>query len=245
VAIYSTFLQRAYDNIIHDVALQNLPVTLCIDRSGLNVKDGPTHHGIFDVSFLSGVPGMTVYTPVTVEGLKRALMAALYGEGPSAVRYANVCESERIIDEFYGIKELSAPTVLANYTAEDNPTAVIAVYGNIALEAIKARDVLREKGVEVGIILLEYLKPYGKLADDIAALIPDSVETIVLLEEGIKNGGAAMLIKDRLCDCPRLSDKKIKILAIEDSFVHLEKGDTAYSAAGISADHIVSAITDK
>ena len=86
VAIYSTFLQRAYDNIIHDVALQGLPVVFCIDRAGLNSADGATHHGIFDVSFLSHIPNLKLYTPITREGLRRSLEAALADGAPCAIR---------------------------------------------------------------------------------------------------------------------------------------------------------------
>lgn len=245
VAVYSTFLQRAYDNIIHDVALQKLPVTLCIDRSGLNFKDGPTHHGIFDVSFLSGIPEMVIYTPVTVEGLKRSLKAALYGGTPAAVRYANVCEHERVIREFYKKEIPEAPSVLANFDANDTPSAVIVTYGNIVNEALKACGELKDRGIEVGIILLEYLKPYNKLCHEIENLVPESAKTVVLLEEGIRNGGAAMLIKDKLKERERFSDVAMPILAIDDSFVHLGKGETAYSAAGISKAHIIDAIKNQ
>ena len=244
VAVYSTFLQRAYDNLIHDVALQKLPLTVCIDRSGLNVKDGPTHHGIFDVSFLSGIPEMVIYTPVTVAGLKRSLIAALYGSTPAAVRYANVCESNRVVEEFYVADVPRKPTVLANFGLSDSPRAVIVTYGNIVNEALKANDELKAQGIEAGIILLEYLKPYDKLAIELDSLIPDCTEVVILLEEGIKNGGAAMLIRDELCRIERLAKMKTSILAIDDSFVHLGKGETAYSAAGISQRHIVEAVNE-
>ena len=242
VAVYSTFLQRAYDNMIHDVALQKLPLTVCIDRSGLNVKDGPTHHGTFDVSFLSGIPDMTIYTPVTVAGLKRALIAALYSSVPAAVRYANVCENERVIKEFYSEEVSRKPAALANFKKSDRPEAVVVTYGNIVNEALSACDELEAQGIKTGIILLEYLKPYDKLAIELNELIPESVNTVVLLEEGIRNGGAAMLIKDKLSAIKRLEKVDMPILAIDDSFVHLGKGDTAYSAAGISKKHIIEAI---
>ena len=242
VAVYSTFLQRAYDNMIHDVALQKLPVTVCIDRSGLNVKDGPTHHGIFDVSFLSSIPEMVIYTPVTTSGLKRALIAALYSGAPSAVRYANVCESKKVIERFYRGDVPRKPSVLSDLSKSDRPRAVIVTYGNIVNEAIKAADKLKKEGIGVGLILLEYLKPYDKLALELEQIIPDGVETVVLLEEGIRNGGAAMLIKDKLTESRRFDSVNFELLAIDDSFVHLKKGDTSYSAAGISCEHIINAV---
>ena len=98
VAIYSTFLQRGYDSIIHDIALQRLPVVICIDRAGLNPADGATHAGVFDVAFLSGLPGMRIYTPATFEALERALDEAVTAGCPCAVRYPAGGEDPQIID---------------------------------------------------------------------------------------------------------------------------------------------------
>jgi deoxyxylulose-5-phosphate synthase len=101
VAIYSTFLQRGFDNIIHDIALQKLPVTIMIDRAGLNAKDGPTHHGIFDVSFLSHVPNITIYTPITYKGLEASIEQAIHRKDPTAIRYPSGSEDESIVNRLY------------------------------------------------------------------------------------------------------------------------------------------------
>ena len=87
VAVYSTFMQRGYDQIVHDVALQGLPVTLCLDRAGLVGDDGPTHHGVFDLSFLRHIPGLTIMAPSSAEELRRMLATALSLPGPAAIRY--------------------------------------------------------------------------------------------------------------------------------------------------------------
>ena len=238
VAIYSTFLQRAYDNIIHDVALQKLPVTLCIDRAGLNAKDGPTHHGIFDVAFLSQIPEMKIYTPVTNEGVKRALRAAVYGDSPAAVRYANCPENERIITEFYknGVPEV--PSVLKNYGDGEALSAVIVTYGKITEEALAASDKLSEEGIPTGVILLEYLKPYDKLAAEVEKLIPEGVKAIVYLEEEIKNGGAGMLLSSYMS----INDVPYSIMATDDDFVYHKADKTIYESAGVSANDVVREI---
>ena len=104
VAIYSTFLQRGFDSIIHDIALQRLPVVICVDRAGLNPADGVTHAGVFDVAFLSGLPGVRIYAPATFEALERALKEAVAAGCPCAVRYPAGDEDLRVINEFYSGK---------------------------------------------------------------------------------------------------------------------------------------------
>jgi 1-deoxy-D-xylulose-5-phosphate synthase len=244
VAIYSTFLQRAYDNIIHDVALQKLPVTLCIDRAGLNAKDGPTHHGIFDVAFLSQVPGMSIYTPVTEEGVKRALVAARNGNSPAAVRYANYPENERVISEFYknGIPE--KPSVLKNYEDGAELDAVIITYGKITKEALAAADELAKDNIRTGVILLEYLKPYDKLAAEVEKLIPTGTKAIVYLEEEIRNGGAGMLLSDKMSKYDTVKNIPYAVMATDDDFAYQKAGQTIYESAGISARDVADRIKE-
>ena len=244
VAIYSTFLQRAYDNIIHDVALQRLPVTFCIDRAGLNAKDGPTHHGIFDVAFLSQVPYMRIYTPVTMEGVKRALVAARAEEGPAAVRYANYSENARIVEEFYknGIPE--KPSALKNYEDGIELDAVMITYGKITKEALAAADSLEKEGIRAGVILLEYLKPYDKLAREVEKLIPQGTKAIVYLEEEIRNGGAGMLLSDKMSQCDRIRNIPHAVMATDDDFVYQKAGQTVYESAGVSANDVAAKIKE-
>ena len=244
VAIYSTFLQRAYDNIIHDVALQKLPVTICIDRAGLNAKDGPTHHGIFDVAFLSQVPYMRIYTPVTEEGVKRALLAAKAEDGPAAVRYANYPENARIVSEFYkdGIPEM--PSALKNYDDGAELDAVIITYGKITKEALAAADSLKKEGIRAGVILLEYLKPYDRLARETEKLIPMGTKAIVYLEEEIRNGGAGMLLSDKMSEFDRIRNIPHAVMATDDDFAYQKSGKTMYESAGISAHHVADRIKE-
>jgi deoxyxylulose-5-phosphate synthase len=160
------------------------------------------------------------------------------------VRYGNVSESERIKSEFYAKELPGKPSVLANYSVSDCPVAVIVTYGKIVEEALAAADELKENGINTGVVLLEYLKPYDKTTEEIKKLIAPGVKTVVFLEEGIKNGGAAMLLRDKLLAANDFKNVRMNILAIDDSFVHLKKGEVPYSAAGISAAHIKKAITN-
>ncbi len=241
VAIYSTFLQRGYDNIIHDIALQSLPVTLCIDRAGLNPSDGATHHGIFDVAFLSHVPGMIIYSPVTEKTLEIALEEALKSGKPSSVRYASGREDERIIEVFYSNGENEVLSFRSDIEAGAKPDILIVTYGRIVLEALKAKDELEKAGKKCGIVLLEKLKPYEESAQMLLPYMPKDEGLLLFLEEEIRDGGCGMMLTDALCRIDALGAYKHKILAPHDSFVIPNKGETVFDAAGVSAPCIVRA----
>ena len=241
-AIYSSFMQRAYDQIIHDIALQQLPVLMCIDRAGLNAGDGPTHHGIFDVSFLSSIPGVTIYTPVTFAGLALSVRKALEAGKPAAIRYPNGGENPRLRAAFYpdgepteiGIRE-SDPSNTAT------PAAIIVTHGRITCEALTARDRLAAEGVRVGILLCEYLKPYDRLACDVASRLPDSVP-LLFLEEEIRAGGFGMMLSDALIRRGVMANRPYAILATDDSFVTQDRREPIYRTAGVDAEAIEAQI---
>lgn len=239
VAIYSTFLQRGFDNIIHDVALQKLPVIMCIDRAGLNPCDGATHHGIFDVAFLSEIPNLKIYTPITYKSLELSIMQALSEGCPAAIRYPNACEDMRIVNEFYGGKEPESIGARSNFVKESNPNTVIVTHGRMALEALTACDMLKDSGVTAGIILLEMLKPYVECAENVIRLLPDGECNVIFLEEEIRSGGMGMSLYDRLANKGALRNKKVSIMAVDDSFVTDRKfGERIHTSAGIDAKSI-------
>ena len=240
-AIYSTFLQRGYDNIIHDIALQGLPVVIGVDRAGLNPKDGATHHGIFDVAFLSQIPGITIYAPTTAEGLRRSLKAAFELNAPAAIRYPSGKENSEVVSRFYsgGYGELGLKKDF------DEADAVIITYGRIVAEAMKAADRLREQGIRVGIILLEILKPYDRCAELVAKALPANTRSVLFLEEEIRSGGMGMNLSDKLRGLLEQRGLAYDILATDDDFVAVvEKEQSIYAAAGVDAEHICQKIKD-
>ena len=243
VAIYSTFLQRAYDNILHDVALQRLPVRFIVDRAALATGDGPTHHGIFDVAFLSSVPDMCLFAPATFASLDRFLEASLHTSLPIAIRYPNAKDDAEIIKTFFkdGDKDTVAHT---DFTDKDKNRAVIITYGKIVKEAMTAAAKLRAQGVETGIILLETLKPYSVSAAKVASLLPSGPCAILFMEEGIKNGGAGMLTFDALYEKhgELMKNKAVKVLAIEDSFAKRTQEESIYRTAKIGANDALRAL---
>ena len=242
-AIYSSFMQRAYDQVIHDVALQELPVLMCIDRAGLNPGDGATHHGFMDVSFLSAIPNLTLYTPVTFAGLALSVRAALASGKPAAIRYPNGGENPRLREVFYPDGDPSVPGVRKSYPADKPPRAVIITHGRIAAEAVTARDRLAEAGVPVGILLCEYLKPYPRLAEEVVTHLPAGIP-VLFLEEEIRAGGFGMMLADALTRQGSMEGRPYAILATDDSFVVQDRSESIFRTAGVDAEAIVAKLND-
>lgn len=236
-AVYSTFLQRSYDQLIHDCALQKLPITLCIDRAGLNPGDGPTHHGIFDVSILLQLPRTRIYAPVTGEALKEALRLALAENGPEghsicAIRYPNAEPDETIREHFFpdGNATLGWHK---DWSDGEKPDAIVLTYGTIVRKAIEAKRILKEQGTDLGILLMERLPESAADAEDLRSALPDRDTRLILFEEGVYNGGLGERLRTVFRDYP------VSVLAIRDPFVTAEKDRDIWSCAGIAADDIV------
>ena len=246
VAIYSSFLQRAYDNIIHDVALQNLPVVFCIDRAGLNAADGPTHHGIFDVAFLSQIPNISIYAPITDQALRSVMEEALSSGKPAAIRYPNGYESESIKNAFYSSTSVVSGRVRADYTKDEAEAldAIIITHGRITLEAIKAKAVLKEQGKNVGILLLEQIKPYDKIAAEVSELLPANPCRVLFLEEEIRAGGMGMMLSAALADKKEMQNKPVSIKALGEHFAVQTQNEPIWHSFHLDADSILREILD-
>ncbi|MBR2466502.1 MAG: 1-deoxy-D-xylulose-5-phosphate synthase [Clostridia bacterium] len=231
VAIYSTFLQRAYDSILHDVALQNLPVKMMIDRAGLAVSDGATHHGIFDVAFLSHIPSISIYAPVTYESLRKAVREAAFADSPVAVRYANSQEPKNIEGRF--VRDVDDPFISLDFDEKAPPRYLYITYGNIVERVLGASDILAEEGIESGVVLLERLKPYEPVKERLKSVL-SAAERVVFVEEGIKNGGAAMIFGELVRD----TVKDYRIAAIDDNFAAPQEKCDLYGFVGLSPEKI-------
>ena len=243
-AVYSTFLQRAYDQVIHDAALQNLPVVLCIDRAGFNNADGPTHHGIFDVAFLSEIPNVKIYSPVTYKGLGISLRRALNDGCVSAIRYPSGCEDEQVVRAFYDGENREKIGIRTDFDTDDAPENIIVTHGRIVSECLRAKKTLMGNGIHSGIILCEYIAPYSSLADEIFELIKNkNVKTVTFVEEEIRRGGFGMLLSDEMTNKGYLDGIKYTVMATENAFVTREIGQTYLCAAELDAGHIASRIS--
>ncbi len=240
-AVYSTFLQRAYDNILHDVALQGLPVKLFVDRAGLALADGATHHGIFDVSYLSAIPGMEIYAPASYGSLTAVMQEVLASDTPTAIRYPNAAEDGRVADIFYPDGDFCGFGLRASFRGEA-PQKLILAFGTAVGRALDAAALAKEKGETVGVLLVETLKPACAIAEKLLPYLREET-ALVLLEEGIRHGGAAEgLLSSLYRTHPERVPKQTHILAIDDHFASpTEPVTDLYRFAGISADDVLEA----
>ncbi len=238
VAVYSTFLQRAYDNILHDVALQGLPLVLCIDRAGLNGGDGPTHHGIFDVAMLSALPNARCYAPVSGNGLRLALSRALREDALSAIRYPSGVEDPRILSAFYKDGEDEHIGVRTWGDAAEIAKITLVTHGRIAAVALEVAERLRKEGAPARVLLCEYLTPYGDLSAELAPLLGGD---IVFLEEELRAGGFGMNLRDALERRGAMTGRRHLILGTEDPFSPPAAGETPLMHAGLDAASVYKA----
>ena len=182
VALYSTFLQRSYDQIMQDVAMLNLHVVFAVDRAGLVGEDGETHHGVFDMGFLRQVPGMTVLCPASCRELQEMLTWAVEeGSGPIAIRYPRGGD-RAYQDSHFG------KSVVCHRTGKD---AVIVVYGTMVQNAMDAAEILAQQGIEATVLRLLQVNPL--LVDEILEMIPEGCPIVVAEETGRGSGIREML----------------------------------------------------
>ncbi|HBN57425.1 MAG TPA: 1-deoxy-D-xylulose-5-phosphate synthase [Lachnospiraceae bacterium] len=213
-AVYSSFLQRGYDQIIHDVALQNLPVMFAVDRAGLVGSDGETHQGIFDLSYLSSVPGMTVLTPKNKwEMADMVRFAASYG-GPVALRYPRGAA-------YTGFREYRSPIEYgkSEWIYKEKDLAVLSA-GHMFEESVKVRENLKKKGMDCSLINARFVKPVD---EEMLVELSREHRLIITVEENVKTGGYGEHVLE--CVSRRGLPVKVLILALPDRYV--EHGNVA------------------
>ncbi len=234
VAIYSSFLQRAYDHIIHDVALHRRRVTFCIDRAGLVGEDGPTHHGAFDLAYLRTVPNMTIASPRNEHMLRHLLFTAQHQDcGPMAIRYPR--GKGHIADWRCDMHPLQIGR--GEKIADGNDLAVITI-GPVADEALKAISMAAEKGISVALYDMIFLKPI-----DTAILreITDRGLDIITIEDGTINGGLGSAVAEWLED-NNISGCRLTRLGLPDKFVPQGTPAQLAQLCGIDAESIFNTI---
>ena len=228
-AIYSTFLQRAYDQLIHDVALQKLPVVFAIDRAGLVGEDGPTHHGSFDLSYLHPVPNMVIMAPKDEQELRDMLStAAKHTEGPVAIRYPRgVCTGMPLRSGF-NTMEIGKGEIVR----EGSSIAVLAI-GTMVQRSVEAARILEEEGIDALVANMRFLKPLDTVLLDSIAKQHD---TIVVIEENSIIGGLGSAVSDHL-QKKRLTNNIMKI-GLPDSFVTHGSMNDLYRLLKLDAENI-------
>ncbi len=230
VAIYSTFLQRSYDQIIHDVALQNLPVVFAIDRAGIVGEDGPTHHGNFDLSYLRVVPNMVVSAPKDESELRDLLYTGILSNQPFALRYPR--------GKGYGV-ELSKgfrPIPVGKWEVLRNgkDTAILAVGWGV-YQSLKAAEILEREGIDVSIVNARFVKP---LDEELLSSILDSFRAVFTVEENSVIGGFGSAI----CEAASLKDVKVIRIGIPDRFIPHGEQSLLRRKLGINGEGIAKTV---
>ena len=208
-AIYSTFAQRAYDQMVHDVCLQNLPVTLCLDRAGLVGDDGPTHHGVFDLSYLRMMPNMTVMAPKDENELRRMLITALSLDGPAALRYPRgTAAGVPLTDDVQPL-----PLGKGEILREGGDVCFLAV-GSMTANALQAAELLAADGIAAEVVNMRFVKPLDR---ELLLEAAGHVKLLVTVEENVLAGGFGSAVLECLADTGRTVP--LLRLGIPDRFV--------------------------
>lgn len=210
VAIYSTFLQRAYDQIVHDVCLQNLPVVFAIDRAGIVGEDGATHQGIFDISFLRHIPNITIMAPKDGDELRAMLRVAFKLNGPSAIRYPR---GKVMQGSEYDLK--TELTIGKSEVLMDGDDMAIIAVGNTVYPALKASEILKRYGINATVVNARFIKP---LDEGLLFSLTERIKRIVTVEENVVAGGFGSAVLE-FFNRSNIRDIFIKIIGIDDEFV--------------------------
>lgn len=233
VALYSTFAQRCYDQILHDICLQNLPVVFALDRAGLVGEDGPTHHGVFDLSFLRDIPNLILAAPADENEMQHMLKTAFDAKAPFVLRYPRGAG--------FGVKMDDAPKTLeigkGIWMKKGKDVNILAI-GNRVHPALKAAETLAEKGVDCGVANMRFARPLDTgLIDEALTLSP----RLVTVEDNMLAGGFGSAVAEYLTD--KQADFKLLRLGIGDEFVEHGKVAQLYDQLGLNAgqmtDHIL------
>lgn len=232
-AVYSSFLQRAYDQVLHDVCLQNLPVVFAIDRAGLVGKDGATHQGIFDLSYLSTIPNLTIMAPKNKWELSDMLKFAIAADTPMAIRYprGDACDLW---------KEKRAPIEKgkAEVLCEGTDVALFAI-GSMVETAWKVMEKLQERGISATVVNARFAAPLDK---ECICSLAQKHRLLVTLEENVASGGMGEHVAALLMD-EQIRMKLLRI-AVPDTFVEHGDVDTLYRVLGMDADTVTNRICE-
>lgn len=234
LALYSTFLQRGYDQIVHDVCLQNLPVTFCVDRAGLVGEDGATHHGVFDVAYLRHIPNISLLAPRDEDMLRHCLYTALNGTGPSAIRYPRGAG--------FGVPLEGEPHLLlkgqGQVLREGVDLAILAA-GNRVHPALEAAEMLeRDHGMSVLVFDPIWLKP---LPEEQLADIARRFSRVLMIEEGALAGGFSSAVLEFFTDNNLMQGLTIRRMGVKDVFVEHGTQMQLRALVGLCRENIAAA----
>ncbi len=230
-SVYSTFLQRAYDQLIHDVCLQNLPVTLLLDRCGLVGDDGPTHHGVFDMPYLLSIPNLSIYSPYDEREMAMAIRASYSYDSPVVIRYPrgnaptdDVGISDDIVDFKY---------------SDANSVVTLLSFGKYTREVLCAIDTLENRGIAVNHLHLVKLKPFDTEA---VAKLLSATKYLITIEDSLSALGYGVYFKEKMYELGL--DFACTNLGYIEEFIEQGSVDILSKKLGLTSEHIVSLVLD-
>jgi 1-deoxy-D-xylulose-5-phosphate synthase len=241
VAIYSTFLQRAYDCIVHDVALQDLPVIFCMDRAGLSANDGPTHHGLFDIAYLRCVPNIIAMAPSNEDEFVDMMFTASLQKHPTFIRYPRGAAEGVPIKDVPKLLEIGTAETVQNFSNTSGKKVALFGLGNMQVVARKAAQQLTQEGYDVAIINPRFTKPLDEGTHEFFAKAAD---VVVTLEDHVLPGGYGSSVIELL------SEKSIATPVVRigwpDQFIeHASSVDHLRKKYGLTAEHLVQEVKEK
>jgi 1-deoxy-D-xylulose-5-phosphate synthase len=234
-AIYSTFTQRAYDQVVHDLCLQNLPVTLALDRAGLVGEDGPTHHGVFDIAYLRHIPNIVMMAPKDENELQHMLKTAVEYNGPSAVRYPRGIGCGVPMDQELKTLEIGKSELIGN----GNDVAIIAI-GNMVCPSIEAAKRLSDEGISVAVVNARFVKP---LDETMILAVARKTGRIVTVEEHALSGGFGSAVLECL-DANGVAGIKTHRIGVPDAFIEHGTQQVLRKKYGLDADGIYLSVKE-
>ncbi len=235
VAMYATFLQRAYDQVVHDVATQNLPVTFCIDRGGLVAEDGTTHHGAFDLAYLRHVPNMVVMAPKDENELQHMVKTCLTHDGPASVRYPRGVSLGVGMDQ----EPMALPIGKGELLRDGTDVAIVAI-GVTVWQAVRAAERLEREGISAAVVNARFVKPLDK---DLIVDVAKRVRYLVTVEEGCKMGGFGSAVLEALSD-EGLAHLRTKLIGLPDWYIEQGPQDLLREKYGLTAEGIYRSLKE-
>ena len=235
VAIYSTFMQRAYDSVMHDICMQNLHVSLCLDRAGLVGDDGFTHHGVFDYAYLRSMPNMTVMAPKDEDELRHMLKTAVGMNGPVAVRYPRGSGVGVELSDSLNTLPIGKAEVLR----EGSDVSLWAI-GTMVESAMKLAEKLAEQGINAGVVNMRFAKPIDK---ELLLAHAEKYKNIVTLEEGCLRGGVGSAVLEALNEARRLGTCKVLNFGIPDEFILHGDKQRLFQDIGLDVETMAGKVT--
>ncbi len=236
VAIYSTFMQRAYDQIIHDIAVQNLHVVFAMDRAGIVGEDGPTQHGVFDIAFMRNIPNMKVMAPKDEEELRHMLYTAVYTDGPVCLRYPRGKGVGTPLTKDLHKLEIGKAELLSPATIEEaeRTECTILAYGTTVAQAELAAQELAQEGIRVAVVNARWAKP---LDEDMILRLAKSTGRLITIEDHLVAGGFGSAVLE-LLERHELHNIDVRVIGLPDKFVEHGAATLLKELYGISSAHI-------